>query len=293
MSELTGGSDTAGQAAPAAAPATGNPAAAPATGNPAAVLPAPVSGTSWRDSLPDDLKSNATLGNFKEVSDLAKAHVHAQSLIGKKGVFVPGENASPEEVSNFYKSIGMPDADKYAINAPKDREISPEFMTKFKEAAMKAHVLPKQAQELMDWYISHEESIVTSRENEYASESKAGIEGLKKEWGAGYDKELSFAKLAVAQVGGDEFKSYLQETGLGNSPQVIKLMAKVGKMLGEDKLSGQDNGSFGQTPAEIQAEINKIMSADVMTHPYFNSNKQGHKEARAQMDALRQKLHGN
>ena len=61
----------------------------------------------WRDSLPDDLKNNATLANFDNVENLAKSYVHAQSVIGKKGVIKPGEKASDEEWGNFYKELGV------------------------------------------------------------------------------------------------------------------------------------------------------------------------------------------
>src|ERR1043166_4213884 len=53
---------------------------------------------SWRDSLPDDIKGNATLANVQSVQDLAKGYIHAQGLIGKKGIIPPGDKASDEEM---------------------------------------------------------------------------------------------------------------------------------------------------------------------------------------------------
>ena len=70
--------------------------------------------TSWRDTLPDDLKSDATLNKYSDIPNLAKAHIELQKLIGQKGIIKPGKEASPEQIKAFREALGIPsDPSKY------------------------------------------------------------------------------------------------------------------------------------------------------------------------------------
>ena len=50
--------------------------------------------TSWRDSLSDDLKTNASLQKFSDVGTLAKSYINAEQMIGKDKMVVPGVNTT-------------------------------------------------------------------------------------------------------------------------------------------------------------------------------------------------------
>lgn len=244
---------------------------------------------SWKDSLPEDLKSHSSLSQIQDVNALARSYVHAQSMVGKKGVFKPSDTASEEEWSSFYKSIGQPDLEKFDIATP--AEGNKEFVGDFKNVAHKAGLLPKQAQSVMDWLMKKESDTVAAKTQAEKSTVEEGINSLKKEWGGGFEKQISLAKLAVKEVGGDEFTAYLESSGLGNNPALIKVLSKVGKLLGEDKIRGDATGSMGgQTPDEIQAEINAIMGNK--DHPYYNPRHPSNGDATKKMAALFQKLHG-
>lgn len=245
---------------------------------------------SWKDSLPEDIRGHSSLSQIQDMNGLARSYIHAQSMVGKKGVVVPGEKATDEEWGAFYKSIGQPEADKYEIAAPKDKQINPDMFKAFKEMAHKSGLLPKQAQKLFDWYAGQEESAMKAQSEQKQALTKQELADLQKEWGGGYDKNISLAKLAVDEVGGPEFKQYLEQSGLGNDVRVIKLMSKVGALLGEDKIRGQGGGSLGQTPAELNREITDIMGNK--SHPYHDPNHPSHKSAVNQMSEYYKKLSG-
>jgi hypothetical protein len=253
----------------------------PPAGNPPAQ-------TSWRDSLPEDLKGNASLSKFSDVANLAKAYVHAESSIGKKGVIVPGEKSTDEDWENFYNQIGRPEKDKYSFDLPKDKKLNDETIGKFKEVAFKSGILPKQAKALVDWFSEHEENTLKNVATERENAHKLGIDNLKKEWGQGYDKEIGSARVFMKEVGGDEFKQYLESTGLGNDPVMIKFLAKAGKLLGEDKIRGEaGDNRMGMTPDEIQKEI-----ANLSTNPeYTDASHPKHKLTVEKVAQLYQKLH--
>lgn len=236
---------------------------------------------SWRDSLPDDLKSSAPLSLINDIPTLAKSYLHAQSLVGKKGVVAPDPSkATPEEWKAFFKEIGQPDLDKYEIKKG-ERQLSDDAFKLFKEKAHTLGLLPKQAQELFDWYSDAE----ATNKGEATKQQKLAQEGellkLKNEWGAGYDKEVAGAKLFINEILPD-FKDHIAKSGLGNDPQFIRMVAKASKLLGEDKLRGAATGGFGMTPAEAQKKIDAVRNDD--KHPYFNSSHHGHQAALLEME---------
>lgn len=243
------------------------------------------SGSSWRDSLPEEIRNEGALSVFSDVGSLAKSYLSTKALVGKKGVIVPGEKATDEEWGAFFKSIGQPEADKFDVKIPEGVQANQDFVTKFKEMAHKSGLLPKQAQGLLDWYAKHEMETLTSRKAQSQATQKQGLEALQKEWGAAYEKEIAKARLAVKELGGEELQQHLEKTGLGNDPVMIRLMAKAGSLLGEDKLRGEGAGRMGaQTPAEIQKSIEAIMGNK--SHPYWDRNHPGHKSAIAEMEQL-------
>jgi len=231
----------------------------------------------WQDSLPEDLRGNGMLAQFSDVGTLAKSYVHAQSLIGKKGVIVPGEKATDEEWAGFYKAIGQPDADNFEIKLPDGNKVNAEFAKEFKEMTHKVGLLPKQAQGMMDWYLGNEKKFTDEAMKGLQAEQAKGIEGLKTEWGQGYTKQISLAQAAVRELGGPDLIKHLNDTGFGNDPQLIRLMAKAGALLGEDKIRGAGEGQFGKTPDEVRREINEIMGNQ--QHPYFDKAHPAHKQA--------------
>ena len=239
---------------------------------------------SWRDSLPDDIKNDPSIANFNDVASLTKSYISTKAHVRKKGVIVPGQKATPEEWATFYREIGLPDPDKYDIKSPEGADAN--LITKFKEIAHKAGMLPRQAQEILDWFWKHETDTMASRKAEYDRSRKDGIEALRKEWAQGWDKQVAFARQGVSHVGGEEFQKYLETTGLGDDPQIIRMMAKVGALLGEDRLRGDGGGGRmdGMTPAEAQKQIETIMGNP--NHPYFNTSHPGHGTAVREMGEL-------
>jgi hypothetical protein len=211
-------------------------------------------------------------------------------MVGKKGVIVPGDKATDEEWGAFFDSIGRPTADKYEVKTPEGKEINKDFVSQFKEIAHKNGVLPKQAQAILDQYITFEEGMATKQTDAMKQAKAQAVDGLKKEWGEGFDKNISLAKMAVKESGVQGLEEYLTKTGLGDDPVVIKLMAKMGSMFGEDKLRGDAPGGRldGQTPAELKSAIDKVMGDK--NHPYHDRNHPGHNRAVQEMSGYYQKL---
>ena len=247
--------------------------------------------TSWRDSLPDDIKGEAMLAQIQDIPSLAKSYLHAQGLIGKKGVFPPGEKATDEEYAKFYDSIGRPPLDKYELAPPQGKEVDADDLKWLKETAYQNGMVPKQAQGLLAKWVERNEAKINEQKKAFSESQEKEIQSLKAEWGEGFDKQLSLANLAIKELGDQGFVDYLKKTGLANDVTLTKYLAKVGKALGEDKIRGEGGIKFGQTPQEIQAEINQI-TADTKGAYYDKTHRQ-HGDMVARVDALYKKLYAS
>lgn len=245
----------------------------------------------WRDSLPEDIRGDVNITKFSDVGTLAKSYVELQKVVGKKGIFPPGDKATPEQWKDFYKAAGQPEYEKFEVKIPEGKKADSTAVEAFRKLAHDNGLMPKQAQGVMEWLFQQEEASSGAKMKAVETQAAEQLGGLKKEWGDGYDKQIALARMAVKDVGGEDFQKHLDSTGLGNDVQVIRMMAKVGALLGEDKLRGDGaGGKFGQTPAEIQGEIDKVMGDT--KNPYFDRNHAGHAAAVKHMEGLYKKLHG-
>lgn len=245
--------------------------------------------STWRETLPEEIRGNATISKYSDIGSLAKAHIELQGLVGKKGVFPPGEKATPEQWKEFYKSVGQPDFEKYEVKLPDGKKVNQSVFDGFRKLTHDTGLMPQQAQGILDWFVGQEESSNKTRAESTKAKTVEEHAALKKEWGDGYDKQLGLARLAMKELGGEEFEKYVSESGLGDNTRVVKLLAKAGGLLGEDKIRGDGGGGkFGMTPSEVQTEIDKIRSD--LKHPYYDSKHGGHSAALKRMEFLYQKL---
>jgi hypothetical protein len=225
---------------------------------------------SWLDSLPADIKDDPSLKPIKDISGLAKSYVNAQKMIGADKIVLPGKNATEAEWANLYRKMGLPESvDKYELNLPKDQKLDESLVKGFKEAAHKAGVLPNQAEKILNQYIQDTQAVLSKMEADKKVEATQKIEALKTEWGKDFEKNVRTAQVALKEFGDESFTQYLDQTGLGNDPQVIKFMAKLGNLLSEDQIKGANTGQKfgGMTMDEVNQKIAAIQSNPKYSDP--------------------------
>jgi hypothetical protein len=261
--------------------------------NPVDPTPSPVE---FPDGLDDEIKNDPSLKVFIQdnklnMGNVLKSYVHAQKQLGKDKVILPGEHASEEDMNNFWNKIGRPDLEKYEVNMKNaEGEQDQELLSGFKELAHKSGLLPKQAQSLMDWFQESSENIGKTIAEKDEAEYNTQLEGLKKEWGEGFDREVKMAQHALREFASEEEIAYLNETGLANDITLTKLFNKIGKGLSEESFKKESHGSFGLTQSDAQAKINN-MYADA-SGPYLNDRHPNHANAVQEMQKLQQILNG-
>lgn len=230
-----------------------------------------------------DLLQDPVLKNVNDIPTLVKNYVHAQRTIGKKGTILPDENASEETWNELYNQLGRPESpDKYELGELD--ALQEDFVKEFAEQAHKAGLTPKQAKQLMGYY-----NEAASRESEQEIQQRqadvdSAISELKQEWGEAFDTQIHKAQVALKQFGGEEMMNYLNETGLGNDVNLIRLFAKVGESLREDTFAPEAVASFRIKPEDARQEINDTLASS--DHPYWNPNHADHGAAKKRMEEL-------
>jgi hypothetical protein len=272
---------------------TGDQNAAPTPDAAPAPTPTPTAGSTsnfqlpenWRSQLPEDIRDEPSLAVFQDIGTMAKSLVHAQKAIGANKVPLPSKHATDEDWKQFFHKIGVPEKlEEYKIETSKDAGLKEEFLNQYKEQAHKLGVLPKQAQALLDWFSGTNKAELDRMTEESTRTQQERMEELKKEWGEGYEKNILKAQAAFKEFGDDDVKSYLEETGLGNDPKLIKLFSKIGDTLSEDKLRGNEYTSSGMTPKEAEDKFNAMVSDP--THPYHNDQHANHQNAIKEAEEL-------
>jgi hypothetical protein len=87
-----------------------------------------------------------------------------------------------------------------------------------------------------------------------AAAQAAAFEQVQTEWvakakadpelgGDKFDANLAVAKKAIDRFAAPDFKTYLNETGLGNHPEMLRMLLKVGQAISEDKHVASNQGN--------------------------------------------------
>jgi hypothetical protein len=243
----------------------------------------------WKETLPEELKNDPTLQNYKDVESLAKTVVHQQKMMGNR-IPMPKND---EEKAELYTKLGRPDEpSKYKVEIPETHQqyFRDESVSEFKNVAHKIGLNNEQINALMDFQISQVNYELDQQQNGLSVQKDEVESTLKQEWGFDYDKNIRSAQRAL-QVYGDEDIKQLMNTEVGNNPAVIKLFARLGKEVTEDMAQNTQNNSLNVSPLDAKQEIENIMSNP--KHPYFDASHREHKTAVEQMRQLHEKVFGN
>lgn len=218
----------------------------------------------WRDSLPETIRGDASIGRLNSVEDLAKSYIHAQSLVGKDKIVLPTEKSSDEDWNNLYAKIGRPEsADKYGLKIEALGEAGNKELA---EVAFKSGLSPKQLNNLVEWSDKNNKAQMEAyKANQNVERQKAREEMIKK--AGGPDKfQIQFDKAAEALklTADSEFIKFLSDSGLGEDPRVISYFSNLSKRMEEDGIKGHGGTSLGVQIQDVDKKISEIMS-----HPAY------------------------
>jgi hypothetical protein len=224
-------------------------------------------GDDWTSTLTPDLKQLVETKGYKTPADVVQAYAHAQRAIGAEKIPMPKDGVW-DEVARA--KLGVPrEPGGYKLNRPELPE-GIVYDEAFEKAALPiAHKLgltPQQVQGLLDFYAGHQAQAFQSGMRTRIDDETQAVGLLQQEWGPTYDAKVSQAARAARYFGGQPLIDFLNQSGVGNNPELVRAFAKIGSMMTEDTLKIGKAHGFSITPDEARREANKLMASPAYTN---------------------------
>lgn len=159
---------------------------------------------------------------------------------------------------------GAPEGQKAAttpieVKFPEGSQVSEPIVSEFKEVAGKFGLTQEAAQALVDLQVK--------ANTEAGKQADEAWDKMRTDWvtevksdkdigGQKFDGNIALARRAVAQFGGDKFKQFLNDFGVGDHPEMVRFMVKIGAAMAEDS-----SGSTTTAPAPTVTDEEAILRA--------------------------------
>lgn len=205
-------------------------------------------GAGFSEDVLKDESVSGLVGKYKSADDFAKGAAALSKKIGEKGIIPPGEDATPEERSEFYDKLGRPEAaDKYSWKPGEGVEVDQEVFTDRMQKLHEAGLTDGQHSAVMDIYATEIQRMNETFQNHQAEIATETEKTLKEEWGRDYDGRVKSAAEVAKKFGViDAFK----ESGMINNLGVIKMLDAVSRSVREDSIDGGGNRMTAQEELE-------------------------------------------
>lgn len=230
----------------------------------------------WYQRFPEDIQTH--IAKYKSVEELAKGTGEQAKFIGKKGIFLPTEKSTPEEVAEFRKAIGVPDSpDGYHIKpdvVPDGLVWNDDLPKPFLAVAHKHHVSDAAMKDFGKAFMQMEQfrlrATTDMAQAQVMRELQEGAGVLRSTWRDNYDQNIQVVQQACALTGTDPKSKGFRD------PAAVMCIARLAGMLSEDKLVAAAGGGGIGSPL-----TGKAFLLDVVNNPdniYHKGYKEGHQE---------------
>ena len=263
------------------------------------------------ESLPEDLRGNGALANFKDAGSLAKSFVEMKSMQGSS-IRIPSSEASDEDRSafnqklieqvpnvmlkpdfdnadqsnEFYRTLGMPEeATGYEMPKVEGIEMPEERGVALSKIAHEAGLSKSQFDKVMIGAMGLDVAAAEAQ----TARLKTEAESLHTEWGMAFNERKDMV-LAVAKHTGAPDRLI---AAIGSDEAGVETMQWLLKMSGFVKGEGiqianqnadDAEGKGKMTPAEARSQISDINANK--KHPYWNQLDPAHNDALNKMVEL-------
>lgn len=200
-------------------------------------------GTTLLSADPAEQQQATTDATKVEQTDEEKAAAETARLAAEA-------EAEANKVPDEYEDFKTPDG------VTLDAEAVTEFKALAKELGLsqaKAQQVADLGPKLMDKWQAKQAEVVTETVAKWATDTKAD----KEIGGDKLPENLAVAKKALEAFGSPALKTLLNESGLGNHPEVIRMLTKAGKAISEDTfVNGQRSAQAQDTAKSMYPNSN-------------------------------------
>ena len=217
-----------------------NAAAASAADATAGAAKAAATGTAETKSA--DAKAPATLLGGSEKAPADKA--------GDSGT---GEKTSDQKTDEVTLTGAPDNYGEFVV--PQGLELDKSAVAEFLPLAKELNLSQAGAQKLVDWDIARQQKATGDAEKEWNDMVLSWQKEAKEDkeiGGAKFDENLALANGVIDQFGTPALKQALVTTMVGNHVEFVRLLAKVGKVMGEGSIkTGQETADTGKSVEEV------------------------------------------
>jgi hypothetical protein len=180
---------------------------------------ASAAGGDWKEYTPDPAKSD-------EENAAAKVEHDKTKPAGKDDKDKKDDPADK-----------VPEDGKYALTMPEGVEVDQELLDAVSPEFKSLGLTTKQAQALTDKFIATQQARAEKQAEGWSNTLQKWVDDAKADkdiGGTKWDATVKDSRRAVDRLGTPELREYLNASGGGNHPELIRFMAKVGSMIKED-----------------------------------------------------------
>jgi len=181
----------------------------------------------WTAALPKEFQKDERLKGMRGPGDAVKRMFELEEKYG--GV--------PDKPADY--DFEMPEL-------PDKMPVDEENINTFKNLAYTAGIGKAAANKIFKGFMEYQAARYRQEMNDRNASKEDAIRILHEDWpGDEFNKNVELAKRVYRSFGDDNFKSVLNENGLGNDPSVLKFLARIGSVISEDLLIEGEKGSKG------------------------------------------------
>lgn len=164
------------------------------------------------------------------------------------------EPAKQEQKAESKDAQGAPE--KYDLKLPEKSALDASAIERIAAYAKEQGLTNEEAQGLLEI----ESEAVSRYAQAQAEQVKSKVEGWKADvrkdkeiGGEAFEKNVELAKRVVERFASEDFKKALNETGLGNHPELVRVFFKIGLAMADDSLvqSGAQIGPKSRDVADL------------------------------------------
>jgi len=202
--------------------------------------------TQQATATPEQAEAGKQAAATQQTADQKKADEN-KSLLGddEAGTETKKEEGKQEEKKDEAKDA-VPE--KYEFKVPEGMQVDPRALEAITPVLKDLKLTQAQAQKLFDAQASLKKEEVVQSEMALLTQRKTWREGIKQN--PKWQEELSLSKRGL-QLGTPAFQNMIKNSWMGDHPDVIKYLADVGRMAGDDRfVEGSKGGREPLTQAE-------------------------------------------
>lgn len=233
---------------------------------------------------------------------------HARSLVGKRPLQKPGDDATPEQWQAFYKELGVPETvDAYQtpeiqwseqdkdLGAAIESTVNKDLVARMAAAAREAGILPQQFQQLYKGYMQANAEVSREAYQQYLDTERSLDEtyeqAMTKQYGAQAPQVLEIGRKLLNESVEPHTRQFINE--LANTEEGTKALTVLAgamygfhkKHVGEDTMPGAGVPS-GNATGNIIEDLSNQAKAIMQTEAYRDHRHPDSVQARQKVDAI-------